>query len=223
MRLSVVAAAAFLCLPLLAQPTTRVEYGAPADLRSVERVFIWCEKNPEIGPEARKLLSEALPSLKFVETEAEGDVTLILHCLPAEGQPADSKKRLTSVRVARAKGDTIHLYLDDASSKEDPAEALKEVVTAVVDLLQTANPIRFGVPSKEARAVAKWKNPRVHSTAGLRPGLSKKQVLAAIGWPSKVDGKHGYSEAWNYDTSDGTMRLVFGGDRLLSISMIEKK
>ncbi len=210
---------ASISLPLLSQPAARIEYGKLEELRNVKSVYISTTDNEDLAKEARRQLAERLPSLAFAETEDKGDLTLAFARKAAEG--ADPKQLTTTVFAARSTGGTtIRVYRDASSTKPALADAVTEVIGPVVNLLQTVNPRQFGEPKGDSRPGTKV---MVHTTAGLRPGLSKRDVLLALGSPTQMIGAATYTQTWIYKTSDGDIRLVFGGERLVSVSVPEKK
>lgn len=220
MRTLFAACAAVACLPLVAQVATRIEYGKTNELRNVKSAYISAGDNQDLEKEARRQLSERLPALLFAETESKGDVTLIFSRKPS-GDGSDPKQLTTTMFVARATGGTtIRVYRDASSTKPALADAMTEVVEPIVNLLQTVNPRQFGEPKTTSRPGSK---PMVHTTAGLRPGLSKSEVLLALGNPTQVIGAATYTQTWIYKTSDGDIRLIFGGERLVSVTVPEKK
>ncbi|MFZ2490419.1 MAG: hypothetical protein WA208_02950 [Thermoanaerobaculia bacterium] len=188
----------------------RVEYGKPRELYAVEKVYLWTFEDEELAAEVRRQMSDALPALRFVDLESESDVTLSV-----QRKKGERDEMLTSARLARAQHSTIRLYADTSSRKADAPEAVAEVVAQIVNIFQQASAKRFGVPSaRTARG-----NRVIHTTAGLRPGLSKADVRAALGPPHRVDGKGSRTAIWTYATTDGTMRLVFSGDRLSGVTL----
>lgn len=214
---SILVAAAFLSAVLMAGIDPRVEYGKPRDLRNVVKIYLFTNGNEELAAEGKRQITAALPPLIFVDQESESDLTLSLQRAMAP-QEGESAAMVTAIRAARPVGRTIYLYLDVNSQAEGLEEAVAEVVGPFVVLMQKANARRFGVPSADA---ARWKG-AVHSTVGIRPGLSKKEVRAAIGFPTRIDGKGARRTIWIYSTTDGDMRLVFSGDRLAGITFPEK-
>lgn len=218
-KLVVAAGCVLVCATVFAQPAVRVEYGKASELANVKSVFLAVTNNPELEAAIRKAVSESLPSLTIVPSEEESDLTLIVTRGAAPGDPAG--KQITAFRAARAThGMTIRLYLDTTSTAPDLAAAAHEVIVPFVRLLQDINPDRFGRPA--AAASDDEPKRRIHSTAGLRVGLSKREVRSALGNPTKVAGT-GYTQTWTYKTTDGDIRLVFGGDRLVSVTVPEKK
>ncbi|MHB0968748.1 MAG: hypothetical protein ACYC7A_13220 [Thermoanaerobaculia bacterium] len=204
---------------LLAAPVAgaeRVEYGKREELANVVKVFVAAEGNVELAAEARVHLAGKLPALVFAERENDGDVTLRLARQLTEDAAAGTHVVVTTARATRQVRGTTRLYFDAASRQEDIALAALEVLTPFVDILRAANPERFGDANAPRKA-------SVHSTEGLKPGMSKRDVLLAIGRPHKRDKGHAFTETWMYATTHGTMRLVFGGDRLQSIVFEKKK
>lgn len=187
----------------------RLEYGKPRELYAAEKVYLWTFEDEELAAEVRRQMSDALPALRFVDLESESDVTLSVQ------RKGERDEMLTTARLARAQRSTIRLYADTSSRKADAPDAVAEVVAQIVNIFQKANPKRFGVPSGRAAAGKGL----IHTTAGLRPGLSKADVRAALGPPHRVDGKGSRTAIWTYMTTDGTMRLVFSGDRLSGVTL----
>jgi hypothetical protein len=221
--LAVVGLLAIQSVPLLAQIQGRIEYGKPRELYNARTVYVWTGGDAALEAEVRRQFSELLPILQFAETEYESDVTLSVQRKELPTEEADAApKVLTTARLARGTASTIRIFADANSRAEDATEAVAEVLHRVATLFQRANPGRFGKPARDNRAFGKPKSPTVLTTAGLHPGMTKKDVLAAIGGPSKIDAGHGFTSTWMYDTTDGTMRLVFGGDRLLSVAFVQK-
>ncbi|MFN2441824.1 MAG: hypothetical protein ABR517_03980 [Thermoanaerobaculia bacterium] len=182
------------------------------------KVFIFTNGNEELAAEARRQIAAALPPLTFVDLESESDLTVSVQrqMVPQEGRPDEM---ITAIRVARATGKAIYLYLDVRSSAEGVEEAVTEVVAPFVILMQKANARRFGVAHDATPA---WEKRAIHSTVGLRPGLTKKEVRSAIGFPTRIDGKGARVTVWIYSTTDGDIRLVFSGDRLTGVTQPKK-
>ncbi|HSP13644.1 MAG TPA: hypothetical protein VLV78_02700 [Thermoanaerobaculia bacterium] len=224
MRMGMMLFAAFVSLPLAAQRATRIEYGKPVELRNVKIAYISTTDDDDLAKEARRQLMELLPALAFAGSEEEGDVTLAFSRKPngnGNGDGSAAKQFTTTMYVARATGGmTIRVYLDATSTKTDLAEAVSEVIKPACNLLQKANPRQLGSP---AIAVTPQNQRMIHTTAGLRPGLSKREVLDALGVPTNVTGRATYTQTWVYKTSDGDIRLVFGGERLVAVTVPEKK
>jgi hypothetical protein len=210
-------------LPFMAQPAHRVDYGKPFELADAKSVYVWTEKNEELRAEVLRQLAEHLPMLVIAENEADGDVSLMVTRATAPAIEGSKEKVITSSRAARAVGTVVRVYVDGSSEAEDLVVAVDEVVTPFVSFLQRANPRRFGKPPEVKREMGKPRKATVHTTAGLKPGMSKRDVLAAIGGPTKMDRGHGFTESWVYVTTDGEMRLVFGGDRLRTVVFPKKK
>jgi hypothetical protein len=208
----------FLLLAPAAGSAERVEYGKREELRNVRSVLIAAKGNTEVADEARSRLSELLPLLLFAEREDAGDVTLTLTRQLTANAEAESQAVVTTARATRKTRSATRLYCDATSRQDDPAAAVEEVLIPFVDMLRAANPQRFGVDTESPGA----RRQAVHSTEGLKPGMSKRDVRLAIGRPLKRDRGHAFTETWTYATTEGTMRLVFGGDRLQSI-VFEKK
>lgn len=209
--------AASLSVPLLAQPAgLRVEYGNPVELRNVKSVYV-STPDADLRAEGKRQLAEALPALTFAESEEKGDVTVTFVRKPAPDKPEET---VTIVAVARmTANDTMRLYRDASSRKKELADAVREVIPAVVTLLQQANPGKWGAPpGAPPTAVRK---PKVHTTAGLHAGMTRWEVQETIGSPTNMVKSSG-NEFWVYQTSDGTMRLLFRGDVLTNI-MLDKK
>ncbi|MCA1732726.1 MAG: hypothetical protein LC732_03900 [Acidobacteria bacterium] len=215
---SILVAAAFLSAVLMAGIDPRTEYGKPRDLRDVVEIYLFTSGDEELAAEGKRQIAAALPPLIFVDQESESDLTLSVQrqMVPKEGEPGEM---ITAIRVARVSGKTIHLYLDVKSHAEGLEEAVAEVVAPFVNLMQKANARRFGVPGDTTPA---WEKRAIHSTVGLRHGLTKKEVRAAIGFPTRIDGKGARTTVWIYATTDGDMRLVFAGDRLAGITHPKK-
>jgi hypothetical protein len=207
--------------PLLAQAPPRVEYGKAHELQRVEAAWLWTAGDAELDAEARRQLSALLPTLALAETEGNAGVTLILQRKAGEGS-GDAAGVVTTLRVARGTGTTIRLYLDASSRDADLGEAVAEALTPFAVLLHEANPRRYP-PVEGVAWKRKYSKPTVHSTAGLHPGLSKRDVLAALGAPGRIDGRGARTQTWTYTTTDGQMRLVFGGDRLISVTFPDTK
>lgn len=208
-----------LLFTLLAAPAPgaeRVEYGKREELANVRKVFVAADGNVELAAETRVHLAERLPALLFAESERDGDVTLRLARQLTEGPAGGTHAVVTTARATREVRGTTRLYFDATSRQEDIAVAAVEVLTPFVDILRTANPERFGDANAARRHI-------VHSTEGLKPGMSKRDVILAIGRPHKRDKGHAFTETWMYATTHGTMRLVFGGDRLQSIVFDKKR
>jgi hypothetical protein len=215
---SILVAAAFLSAVLMAGIEARTEYGKPRDLRDVVNVYVFTNGNEELAAEARRQIAAALPPLTFVDLESESDLTVSVQrqMVQPEGEP---EQLITAIRVARATGKAIYLYLDVKSRAEGLEEAVAEVVDPFVVLMQKANARRFGVPHDSEPA---WTKRAIHSTVGLRPGLTKKEVRSAIGFPTRIDGKGARVTVWIYSTNDGDIRLVFSGDRLTGVTHPKK-
>lgn len=206
-----------IALPLFAQP--RVEYGKPRELWSVEKVYVWTFGDDKLRGEVLRQLQERLPMLQVMENEGDADFTVTVG--RAELPPADGEeggKFATSLRAARVVGKTIRLYLDVSAADAEMEAAVRTVLSSLEHLLQGANAGRFGVPDADGRAQLRGKKAMIHTTAGLHPGLTKKEVRTALGRPTKIDGGHAYTSTWVYETSDGPMRLVFAGDRLVTVA-----
>lgn len=206
-------------LALLAAPAPgaeRVEYGKREELANVRKVFIAADGNVELAAEARVHLAGRLPALLLAESEKDGDVTLRLARQLTEAPAGGTHGVVTTARATREVRGATRLYFDATSRQEDIAAAAAEVLTPFVDLLRAANSERFGDPNAARRH-------SVHSTEGLKPGMSKRDVILALGRPHKRDKGHAFTETWMYATTHGTMRLVFGGDRLQSIVFEKKK
>lgn len=197
----------------------RTEYGKPRDLRDVVKIYLFTNGDEELAAEGRRQIAAALPPLAFVDQESDSDLTLSVQRqrVPKEGEAGEM---ITAIRVARVTGKTIYLYLDVKSHSEGLEEAVGEVVAPFVNLMQKANARRFGVPTADATPI--WEKRAIHSTVGLRLGLTKKEVRAAIGFPTRIDGKGARTTVWIYSTTDGDMRLVFAGDRLAGITHPKK-
>jgi hypothetical protein len=212
---SILLATAFLSAMLMAGIDPRVVYGKPRDLRNVVKIHLFTDGDEELAAEGKRQIAAALPPLTFVDQESESDLTLSVQrkMVPKQGEPA---AMLTAIRAARASGRTVYLYLDVSSRAEGFEEAVAEVVAPFVDLMQKANGRRFGAPGTDT--TPGWTKRATHSTVGLRPGLSKKEVRDAIGFPTRIDGKGTRMVVWTYTTTDGDMRLVFSGDFLVGIT-----
>lgn len=219
MRMQIIALlAASMSMPLFGQAGTRIEYGKPAELGNVKTVFVSSPKSPELAEEAKRQLGEILPMLAIAPTEEEGDVTVILNRITDE--KADAKKVFTTLHVLRMKrGDTVRLYLDKSSEAEEMPVAVKETIAPFVKLLKTVQPDRFGRTAPEPRASGRR---MVHTTAGLHPGLSKREVIAALGPPWDM-GSQTQTQTWIYRTSEGDVRLVFRGETLVAVMPPAKK
>lgn len=214
-----------LCLfsPVLAQPKPRVENGRPVDLRDVESIYLWTGGDEQTKGEVQRQLAAALPPLKFAESEESSDLVFTVKRIKEQGA-ADSSTSpvVTTATAARTRGKTIRLYLHIASREQELSPAITEVVSPLVLLLQMANPTRFGKADPAARREMRSRG-TIHSTVGLKQGMNKRQVVTMLGYPTKVDGQHSFTESWIYVMSDGTLRLIFSGDALLDFKMHQKK
>lgn len=220
MRVSLIlVAAAFLSAVLMGGNDPRIEYGKPRDLRDVGKIHLFTNGDEELAAEGKRQIEAALPPLIFVDQESEADLTLIVQ-RKLDPQEEEHGEMVTAIRVARGTGRTIYLYLDLSSRAEGLEEAVAELVAPFVVLMQKANPGRFGSPTANAAPISKKR--AIHSTAGLHPGLTKKEVRAALGNPTRIDGKGALRTIWTYATTDGDMRLIFLGDTLRSITIPEK-
>lgn len=220
MRTMLTTVVALLSVSLLAQVPTRIEYGKTKELRNVKSVYLFAAGDENLAGEAQRQLSAQLPSLTFAESEEKADLTVAFTRKPAAAA-SDPQQFTTTVLVARATGgETVRVYCDATSNEAELGAAVTEVVEPVVSLLKSANPRTFGKPLTQPRPGQKM---QVHSTAGLRPGVSKRDVVLALGYPTRVMGAPGYSQTWIYQTSDGDIRVVFGGEQIVNVTSTKKK
>lgn len=220
MRTPLVPLLAFLFFPNL-MLAADVEYGHLKELKGVERVNVWTDKDPALRADVERRLKEALPALTIVETEQEAQIVLAVKRRTArEDSPDPNLRYVTTGSVMRQITPTrVRLLIDLVSTKENLAEATAELTGAFINHLKAQNVKKYGRPD----ATAKIDKRQFRSLAGLRPGLSKKEVLAAVGPPSRMEGKGFTTTFWFYDTTDGTFRIIFQGDALMNAQLIESK
>lgn len=112
----------------------------------------------------------------------------------------------------------IRLITDLVSTKENLIEATNEVTDSFTNVLKAQNSKRYGKPDAMRQDKRQFR-----STAGLRPGLSRKEVIANVGPPTRIDRKETMSPIWYYETTDGTFRLIFQGDALMFAELLPSR
>lgn len=202
---------------------TDVEYGDPNELAGVERLFVWTTAdNRELSEEATRQLIAALPALTIVESEEEGQALLAISRRAAIPKPGEERTHyVTTASVLRKTSkQRVRLLFELVSQKDDGAEAVSELVDGFANELKRYNHGKYG----RAENTGELGKKRCRSIAGLRVGLSKKEVRAAIGTPTRVHpAQASFSQTWWYDTTDGSVRIVFAGDAVLHVEVLQKK
>jgi hypothetical protein len=210
------AAVLALVLPLGAAD---ISYGEPRELRGATKLYIWQTDPPELRTDAVAELQERVPALQIVDSEGEADIVFVIKRRSSEKE--GETLWVTSGMVVRSISPTrSRILLEPVSKEADRSASVKEVTDALIHELQVANGDRYG--KAERRYPADPRAPRFRSTAGLKAGMSKKEVRAALGPPTKLEGKGGRTTIWYYETTDGATRLVFAGDALMHVKLLEK-
>ncbi|MCM2316914.1 MAG: hypothetical protein NDJ92_17335 [Thermoanaerobaculia bacterium] len=201
---------------------TNVEYGDPYELTGVERLFVWTTtEDKALGEEAARQMAAALPALSLVQSEEEGQAVLGVKRRPAVAKPGDeSTHYVTTASVMRPSGkDRVRLLFELVSTQDDGTAAVTELVSGVVNELKRYNHHKYG----RAENTGDLEKKRCRSIAGLRPGLSKNEVKEILGMPTRMFPKAARTQTWWYETTDGTVRIVFAGDAVMHVEVTPKK
>lgn len=220
MRTPLLSFLALLLLPNLLLAAD-VEYGHLDELKGVERVNVWTDKDPVLRADVERQILEAIPVLTILETDKEAQIVIAVKRRVAKEDSPDPEKRfVTTGSVIRPLSETrIRLITDLVSTKENLTDATAEVTSAFVNLLKSQNSQRYGKPD----AGMKLDRRQFRSLAGVRLGVSRAEVLKAIGPPTRIEGKGSTMPIWFYETTDGTFRVVFRLDIVFDARLIPAK
>ena len=196
-----------------------ISYGSPRELKNVRTMYVWQTDPADMKSMIITELRNTVPNLVIAEQDDGADAVFVVKRRSSESK-SDPQSFVTTAMVLRALGpERSHILMEPVSTETDLQAALHEVIQAFVVELQRANGETYG---KAPPAWGKKAGPRFRSTAGLRAGMSKKQVRAAVGSPTRIDGKGARTQIWWYQTTDGATRVVFGGDAVLKVQFIAK-
>lgn len=208
--------AVLITTPLVASDIT---YGHPRELHAVTTVYVWSTEPPTIRDWIIAELQSTVPSLQLVEKEIDAEVAFVVKRRESTNVTTGEVSYVTSGLAVKSFGpDHAHLIMEPISHEADEAAAVREVTREFIAELQRANGDRFGTPPPVD--YTKRKAARFRTTAGLRIGMRKKEVLEAVGRPSHTDGRATATQVWWYHTTDGKTRVVFRGESILAVQFI---